>query len=148
MSYNELYSSDRENRMVVKEFIKFIREQGVIGLAVGFVLGGSITKVVASVVTDLVNPVIGILLGAVGNLTDLYWQVGGAKITYGRFLANLIDFVTVAAVVFIAVRLLKLDALDKKKDKKPQEVVIVQPTPEIQPESKTATYSNKTPLKK
>ncbi len=107
--------------MILKNFINFIREQGVVGLAVGFILGGSITKVVSSMVNDLVNPLLGILLGAVGDLSDYYWQVGGAQVMYGRFLAQLIDFLTVALVVFIAVKLLRFDRLDKKKEKKPEE---------------------------
>jgi len=120
-------------RMIVREFTNFIREQGVVGLAVGFILGGSITKVVSSIVTDLVNPLLGILLGAFGNLEDYYWQVGGAKILYGNFLSNLINFLVVALVVYVGVRLLKLDKLDRKKAKGPQEVVIVEPLKPISP---------------
>jgi large conductance mechanosensitive channel len=103
--------------MIVKDFFNFIREQGVVGLAVGFILGGSITKVVNSMVTDLVNPLLGILLGAFGNLDDYMLQVGGAKILYGNFLSNLINFLVVALVVYVSVKLLRVDRLDRKKDK-------------------------------
>lgn len=127
--------------MILKNFINFIREQGVIGLAVGFILGGSIQKVVSSIVNDLINPVLGILLGAVGNLSDYYWQVGGAKVMYGRFVANLIDFVTIATVIYVSIKLLRFDRLDKKKEKKPQEVVIV--TPDASATVKQTTSSQK-----
>jgi large conductance mechanosensitive channel len=43
----------------MKGFLNFIREQGVVGLAVGFILGGSVSKVVTSLVTDIINPVLG-----------------------------------------------------------------------------------------
>lgn len=103
--------------MIVRDFTNFIREQGVVGLAVGFILGGAITNVVKSLVTDLINPLLGILLGALGNLDDYYFQVGGAKVLYGSFISNIINFVIVALVVYIGVRLLKVDRLDRKKDK-------------------------------
>ncbi|KKU45245.1 MAG: Large-conductance mechanosensitive channel-like protein [Microgenomates group bacterium GW2011_GWB1_46_7] len=61
----------------MKGFLSFIREQGVMGLAVGFILGGAISKVVSSLVTDIVNPLVGILLGFTANLQDAsFWYVG------------------------------------------------------------------------
>lgn len=99
----------------MKGFINFIREQGVVGFAVGFILGGSISKLVTSVVTDLVNPILGIVLGKAGDLKNYYFQVGAAKIAWGSFLNSLIDFLTIAVVVYVGVRVLKLDRLDKKK---------------------------------
>jgi large conductance mechanosensitive channel len=100
----------------VQGFFNFIREQGVIGLAVGFILGGSVTKVVTSLVTDIINPVLGIFLGASDNLKERYWQVGGVKVLYGNFLNNLIDFIVIALVIYFLVKLMRVDRLDKKKD--------------------------------
>ena len=54
----------------MKGFTDFIREQGVVGLAVGFILGGAVSKVVSSLVSDIINPVLGIVLGAAGNLSE------------------------------------------------------------------------------
>jgi large conductance mechanosensitive channel len=98
-----------------KGFIDFIREQGVVGLAVGFILGGSVSKVVSAIVTDLVTPFLGIILGAVGNLSDLYVQVGPAKIMWGDFVNNVINLLVIALVVYFGVKIFKLDRLDKKK---------------------------------
>ncbi len=106
---------------IMKEFINFIREQGVVGLAVGFIMGGSISKVVTSLVTDLINPVLGIILGKAGDLKQMYLQVGGAKIMWGNFLNSMIDFMIIAAVVYFGVKLIGLERLDKKKVK-PAEV--------------------------
>ena len=76
-------------------FMDFVRTQGVVGLAVGIILGGAVTKLVASLVGDLINPVIGIFLG--------------------NFISSLIDFGIIAAVVYLGVKKLKLDKLDKPK---------------------------------
>lgn len=58
----------------MKGFIEFVREQGVVGLAVGFILGGAISKVVSSIVTDLITPILGLVLGATGNLNQAYFK--------------------------------------------------------------------------
>jgi len=87
-----------------------------VGLAVGFILGGSVAKVVSSVVQDLIQPVLGLILGVAGGLTSASFNVFGATIRYGNFLATLIDFVVVAGVVYYIVRGFKLDKLDAKKE--------------------------------
>ncbi|OGD09141.1 hypothetical protein A2397_01590 [Candidatus Amesbacteria bacterium RIFOXYB1_FULL_44_23] len=99
----------------MKGFLEFVREQGVMGLAVGFILGGAVSKVVTALVTDIINPLLGIVLGATKGLTSAYFQVGPAKVMYGDFLSVLIDFMVIATVVYFGVRGLGLDKLDKKK---------------------------------
>jgi len=99
----------------MKGFIKFIREQGVVGLAVGFILGGAVSKVVASLVSDIVNPVLGLVLGATDGLEAASLAVGSAKVMWGSFVGVLIDFFVIALVVYYGVKGLGLDKLDKKK---------------------------------
>lgn len=99
----------------MKDFIDFIREQGVIGLAVGFILGGAVSKVVSSLVSDIINPILGVVLGAASNLNEAYIPIGGAKLMWGSFLNTVIDFVVIALVVYYGVKSLKLDKLDKGK---------------------------------
>lgn len=99
----------------MKGFLNFVREQGVVGLAVGFILGGAVSKVVAALVTDIINPLIGIFLGATGSLKEAYLPVGPAKLMWGDFMSVVIDFLVVALVVYYGVSVLKLDKLDKKK---------------------------------
>jgi large conductance mechanosensitive channel len=101
----------------LKGFTDFIREQGVVGLAIGFILGGSVAKVVSSMVNDIINPLIGIVLGATSGLKEAYWQLGSAKVMWGSFVSVSIDFIVVALVVYFGVKLLGLDKLDKKKEK-------------------------------
>ncbi|OGK55806.1 hypothetical protein A3J15_03850 [Candidatus Roizmanbacteria bacterium RIFCSPLOWO2_02_FULL_38_10] len=101
----------------MRGFIEFIREQGVIGLAVGFMLGGAVSKLVASLVKDIINPFLGIFLGAAGNLSNSYLSIGASRIMWGNFINTLIDFVVIAIVVYYGVKIFRLDKLDKKKNK-------------------------------
>jgi len=99
----------------MKGFLEFVKEQGVVGLAVGFILGGAVAKLVASLVTDIINPVLGIVLGATKGLDTAYLSLGPAKILYGHFIGVLVDFLVIALVVYYGVKGLGLDKLDKKK---------------------------------
>jgi len=92
-------------------FIKFIREQGVIGLAVGFILGAAVSDLVGSLVRDIINPIIGFLIGSTEGLAEI--NVG--VVSVGAFISVLIDFFIIAAVVYWIFRILKLDKLDLKK---------------------------------
>jgi len=98
----------------MKDFIDFVKKQGVVGLAIGFILGGAVSKVVSALVEDIINPLIGIFLGKIGNLSNLALRIGSAYITFGHFISILIDFVIVALVVYAGFKYLKLDKLDKK----------------------------------
>lgn len=100
----------------MKGFITFIREQGVVGLAVGFILGGAVSKVVSALVTDIVNPLLGVALGSTEGLKEAFIQVGSARILYGDLLSVVIDFVIIALVVYVGVKMLGLDKLDVKKN--------------------------------
>ena len=100
----------------MKGFINFIREQGVTGLAVGFILGGAVSKLVTAIVTDLIDPFVGLALGSIDGLKESYFGIGSAKIMYGDLISVFIDFVIISLVVYFGVKLLKLDKLDKKKE--------------------------------
>ena len=99
----------------MKNFVNFIREQGVVGLAVGFILGAAVSKVVASLVTDIINPILGLLLGAAGGLKEASFSIGSIQLMWGSFVSTTIDFIVIALVVYFGVTALKLDKLDKKK---------------------------------
>ncbi len=99
----------------MKGFLDFIREQGVVGLAVGFILGGAVSKLVASLVEDIISPVLALGMNNIENLSEAALQIGEARIMWGSFINVLIDFVVIALVVYFGVKLLKLDKLDKKK---------------------------------
>lgn len=96
-------------------FIEFIRKQGIIGLAIGFILGGAVSKLVSAFVSDIVNPILGIALSKVENLKDASLVIGQVKIMWGDFLAVLVDFIIIALVIYFGIKWLKLDKLDKKE---------------------------------
>jgi large conductance mechanosensitive channel len=99
----------------MKNFIQFVREQGVVGLAIGFILGGAVGKVVSSLVADIIQPILGLVLGVAGGLTEASFKILGATIKYGNFIAVLIDFIIIALVVYFGFKALKLDKLDSPK---------------------------------
>jgi large conductance mechanosensitive channel len=103
------------NFISMKGFIDFIREQGVIGLAVGFILGGAVSKVVSALVTDIINPILGLALGAASGLKTASFEIGSAQILYGDLISVLIDFIVIALVVYYGVKMLGLNKLDKPK---------------------------------
>ena len=100
----------------MKGFVDFIREQGVVGLAVGFILGGAVSKVVTAVITDIINPILGIVLGMAGDLKTASFGIGSARVMYGDLISVLIDFTVIALVVYFGVKIIGLDRLDKKKE--------------------------------
>lgn len=106
----------------VKGFLDFIRTQGVVGLAVGLVLGGAVSIVVKSLVDNVVMPPIGLLLGSGDGLKGLSWKIGEgnggdpAVIQYGIFLNDVFNFLVIALVIYFVFHLLGLTKLDKKKD--------------------------------
>jgi large conductance mechanosensitive channel len=99
----------------LSDFMDFIRTQGVVGLAVGFILGGAISKVVTALVTDIVNPLLSVFLGVAQGLKEAKLAIGGVEILWGDFLSVTIDFLIIALVVYYGVKVLGLEKLDKKK---------------------------------
>lgn len=107
-------------RRHVSGFMSFVREQGVVGLAVGLVLGTQVKMLVDQLVASFISPIVGLILPGEGTLVEKTFSLSlGAKtadFTYGAFLSVLISFLAVAAVVYFIVKGLRLDKLDKKKD--------------------------------
>ena len=106
----------------MKSFMDFIRSQGVVGLAVGLVLGGAVSVIVKSLVDNIVMPPLGFLLGSAEGLKGLSWTMGNtasgqpAILHYGIFLNDVINFIVIAVVIYSTVKLLKVEQFDKKKD--------------------------------
>ena len=108
----------------LEDFMDFIREQGVVGLAIGLTMGVAVTAFVNSIVTNLVNPLTGLILPGTENLNSKYIcldTVDGVctnKLSWGAVVSSLISFLTIALVIYFVVRGLRLDKLDKKKEDK------------------------------
>jgi large conductance mechanosensitive channel len=107
----------QNGKSAIQEFISFIKGFGVIGLAIGVVIGGAVTKLVASLVDNVVTPFVGILLAGV-DFSNLAWEIGDNKIKYGLFISSLIDFLILVAVVWIAVKLIVGRMLSKEEREK------------------------------
>ena len=88
---------------MLKEFRKFAIRGNVIDLAVAVIIGGAFGKIVSSLVDDIIMPLIGLLIGGI-EFKDLAFQVGSAKVTYGNFIQNVVDFLIIAFVIFLMVR--------------------------------------------
>jgi len=100
-----------------KEFKAFINQGNAIDLAVGVVIGAAFGKIVASIVNDIVMPVVGLALGKV-SFTDLYVSLNGQTyasldaarkagapvLAYGAFLNTCVEFFIVAFTIFLVVR--------------------------------------------
>jgi len=96
-------------------FLDFIREQGVIGLAIGLVLGVAVKDLVNSLVAAFVDPLLGLILGGAGNLEEYAFTIGKVTFAWGMFVSSLIDFIVIAAVIYFVFKGLHLDKLDKAK---------------------------------
>ena len=101
----------------LKEFKKFISRGSVVDLAVGVVVGGAFSKIVTSLVNDIIMPLIGIIIGGI-DFSNLTLTFKNATISYGLFIQNIIDFLIIAFCIFLFVRFFnRLTSL--KKEEKP-----------------------------
>lgn len=100
----------------IKEFKEFISKGNVIDLAVGVIIGGAFSKIVSSLVNDIIMPLIGIVIGGI-NLTNLTLKLGDATVNYGVFLQNILDFLIVALCIFIFVKI--INKFNRKKETPP-----------------------------
>jgi len=89
---------------MLKEFRDFINRGNVMDLAVAVIIGAAFSGIVTSLVNDIVTPIIGVITGGV-NFSGLAITVGEAVIGYGNFLQAVINFLLIAFVVFLLVRM-------------------------------------------
>ncbi|MEJ6400457.1 large-conductance mechanosensitive channel protein MscL [Nicoliella lavandulae] len=89
---------------MLKDFKAFIARGSVIDLAVGVIIGSAFTAIVQSLTANLINPLIGIFLGKI-DLSGLVLTVGKAHFKYGLFINSVINFLIIAFVVFIIVKI-------------------------------------------
>ena len=88
---------------MLKEFKDFAMRGNVMDLAVAVIIGGAFGKIIASLVNDILMPLIGLILGGV-SFSNLSVQVGDAVVAYGLFIQAIVDFLIVAFVIFMLVR--------------------------------------------
>ena len=88
---------------MLKEFREFAMRGNVMDLAIGVIIGGAFGKIVTSLVTDILLPLLRLAMGGV-NFTEKTITVGAAVLKWGAFLQAVIDFVIIAFVIFLIVK--------------------------------------------
>ena len=108
---------------LLSEFKTFAMRGNVVDMAVGIIIGAAFGKVVSSFVNNIVMPPLGVLIGGV-NFTDLSivlkeaeGDVAEVAIGYGLFIQSVVDFIIIAAAIFVAVRV--MNSLKKKEEAAP-----------------------------
>lgn len=102
----------------IDEFKDFAFRGNVLDLAIGVVIGSAFTAIVTALVNYIIMPLVGILTGGT-NIKNLSIDVGGAKLEYGAFLQAVVDFILIALVIFIFIKIINNAA---NKFKKTEEV--------------------------
>ncbi|MBP2058073.1 large conductance mechanosensitive channel [Lactobacillus colini] len=103
---------------MLKEFKEFISRGDVMNLAVGVIIGSAFTAIVNSLVTNLINPLIGLFVGRI-DLSNLVLKVGDATFKYGKFINAVINFLIIAFIVFLLMKM--VNKLMPKKKEEPAE---------------------------
>ena len=88
---------------MLKEFKEFAIRGNVMDLAVAGIIGGAFGKIVASLVDDILMPLVGLVMGGI-DFSAQAFVVGGAEVRWGAFVQNIIDFIIIAFVIFLLVR--------------------------------------------
>ena len=97
---------------MLNEFKKFAFKGNVLDLAIGVIMGAAFGKIVSSLVTDIMIPLIGLLFPSKPDFTNLMWN----NIKYGNFIQIIIDFLITAVAIFIFVK-----AINTAKEKMAKE---------------------------
>jgi large conductance mechanosensitive channel len=102
-------------------FATFMREQGVVGLAVGLAIGTAAGDTVKKLVEGFIAPIVQFLAGSRAGLETSVWHVElfgrSADFKWGAFVSSFIALLATALVVYWLIHSLKLDRLDKQKEK-------------------------------
>ena len=107
---------------MLNEFKKFAFKGNVLDLAIGVIMGAAFGKIVSSLVTDIIMPLIGLLFPSKPDFTNLMWN----NIKYGNFIQIIIDFLITAVAIFIFVK-----AINTAKEKMAKEEETEEKAPEV-----------------
>ncbi|MDX5339530.1 MAG: large-conductance mechanosensitive channel protein MscL [Cyclobacteriaceae bacterium] len=109
---------------LLKEFKEFAVKGNVVDLAVAVIIGGAFGKIVSSFVNDVIMPPLGLLLGGMdfkdmqavlkeGTINEAGEEIAAVTLNYGMFIQNVVDFVIIAFVIFMAIR--GINSMKKKE---------------------------------
>lgn len=113
-----------------QEFKTFISRGNVVDMAVGVIIGSAFGKIVSSLVDNILMPLIGVLIGGI-DFSNLTFKVKDAVVSYGVFIQSILDFLIIAASIFLMTKVLSKLSHKKKEEKKEppkksEEVVILE----------------------
>ena len=111
-------------KKLLNEFKEFISRGNVIDMAVGVIIGSAFSKIVTSLVNDIIMPLVGIIIGGL-DFTSLSIKIKDSEILYGAFIQNIVDFLIIAVCIFTVIKL-----INKFKKQKPAEEPAPVETPE------------------
>ena len=115
----------------IGEFKEFINRGNVIEMSIGVLMGTSFSKIVTSIVNDVLMPTIGIFMGGL-DFTDIVFKIKDAEIKVGSFIQSIVDFLIVAICIFVFIKILskltkkKVEKEEKKEIKKSDEVLLLE----------------------
>ena len=113
---------------MLKEFKEFALRGNVLDLAVGVIIGGAFQKLVTSLTTNLISPILGCFTEV--DFSGWALKIGNLNLTYGAFITDVINFIIMAFIVFLIVKFMnKLSNLGKKEEP----VVEAEPTTKVCP---------------
>ena len=136
----------------IKEFKEFINKGNVVDLAVGVIIGTAFSKIVSSLVNDLIMPIVGIIIGG-HDFTNLTIKFRDATITYGNLIQNIIDFLIIAICVFTFVKIINKftrkqkqeeEKAEKEEEKqKDEQLILLEEIRDLLKEKQTKTKKSK-----
>ena len=107
---------------MLKEFKAFAMRGNVVDMAVGIIIGAAFGKIISSLISDVIMPPIGMLMGSV-SFSELALALGegegAATINYGVFIDTVINFLIVAFAIFMLIK--GMNSMKKKEEEKPAE---------------------------
>ena len=107
------------NKNLLKEFKTFISKGNVIDMAVGVIIGGAFSSIVSSLVDDILNPILGLFGGT--NFDQLTWNItGDVTLYYGKFITAVVNFLIMALIVFLIVKIMNTATSRMHKEEPPK----------------------------
>ena len=88
----------------LREFKEFALRGNVIDLAIGVIIGAAFQKIVNSLVSDMISPIVGIVANT--DFSDLVFKIRGVEIRYGAFITSIVNFIIMALVIFVFIKIM------------------------------------------
>lgn len=117
IEYLEPNKEYKKMKKFFQEFKKFIAKGNVLDLAIAVVIGNAFNKIISSLVSDIIMPLVGIIIGGI-NLTGIKVTLGSSTLYLGQFAQNVIDFLIIAFSIFLVIKVFNKLSHKKEEEKK------------------------------